>query len=280
MLYLAPALSSLPVPWTGLSIPVPRGRKGKKVKSQTTFDLQKAEWIHKYNPDTLFQDEGYKKHLKHHCNKVLLRVRMLYYLRQEVIGDQAEKVLAGAVSSETDIWFPLVDQAEVPTAWWDTEADKSLLLGVFKHGYEKYNTMQADPALCFLEKAGCPNEKAIAAEHRPDVGEGVDFDKDCEDPEYKPVGAPAKEHDEEGEALMMMDEDISVVDGEEGQPGNLFWPPASALTARLRRLITAFQRSYKREQLKMEAVERGDRRRRRCEATFKLKEMVRQEKQQ
>ncbi|XP_029139800.1 chromodomain-helicase-DNA-binding protein 8 [Protobothrops mucrosquamatus] len=265
---------------SGLSIPVPRGRKGKKVKSQTTFDLQKAEWIHKYNPDTLFQDEGYKKHLKHQCNKVLLRVRMLYYLRQEVIGDQAEKALAGAVSSEIDIWFPLVDQAEVPTAWWDTEADKSLLLGVFKHGYEKYNTMRADPALCFLEKAGRPDDKAIAAEHRPDVGEGVDFDKDCEDPEYKPVGAPAKEHDEEGEALMMMDEDISVVDGEEGQPGNLFWPPASALTARLRRLITAFQRSYKREQLKMEAAERGDRRRRRCEAAFKLKEMVRREKQQ
>ncbi|XP_026539735.1 chromodomain-helicase-DNA-binding protein 8 isoform X6 [Notechis scutatus] len=276
----APALSSLPVPRAGLSIPVPRGRKGKKVKSQTTFDLQKAEWIHKYNPDTLFQDEGYKKHLKHQCNKVLLRVRMLYYLRQEVIGDQAEKVLAGAASSETDIWFPLVDQAEVPTGWWDTEADKSLLLGVFKHGYEKYNTMRADPALCFLEKAGRPDDKAIAAEHRPDVGEGVDFDKDCEDPEYKPVGAPAKEHDEEGEALMMMDEDISVVDGEEGQPGNLFWPPASALTARLRRLITAFQRSYKREQLKMEAAERGDRRRRRCEAAFKLKEMVRREKQQ
>ncbi|XP_015275945.1 PREDICTED: chromodomain-helicase-DNA-binding protein 8 [Gekko japonicus] len=275
-----PALSSLPVPRTGLSIPVPRGRKGKKVKSQTTFDVQKAEWIRKYNPDTLFQDEGYKKHLKHQCNKVLLRVRMLYYLRQEVIGDQAEKALAGSVASEIDIWFPLVDQAEVPTAWWDAEADKSLLLGVFKHGYEKYNTMRADPALCFLEKAGRPDEKAIAAEHRLDVGEGVDFDKDCEDPEYKPVGGPAKEQEDEPDPLMMMDEEISVVDGEEGQPGNLFWPPTSALTARLRRLITAFQRSYKREQLKMEAAERGDRRRRRCEAAFKLKEMVRREKQQ
>uniref|UniRef100_A0A670ZHW5 Uncharacterized protein n=1 Tax=Pseudonaja textilis TaxID=8673 RepID=A0A670ZHW5_PSETE len=259
---------------SGLSIPVPRGRKGKKVKSQTTFNLQKAEWIRKYNPDTLFQDEGYKKHLKHQCNKVLLRVRMLYYLRQEVIGDQAEKVLAGAVSSETDIWFPLVDQAEVPTAWWDTEADKSLLLGVFKHGYEKYNTMRADPALCFLEKAGHPDEKAIAAEHRPDVGEGVDFDKDCEDPEYKPVGAPAKEHDEEHLPPELKTQKLRC------QPGNLFWPPASALTARLRRLITAFQRSYKREQLKMEAAERGNRRRRCCEVSFKLKEMVHREKQQ
>lgn len=68
--------------------------------------------------------------------------------------------------------------------------------------------------------------------------------------------------------------------GQPAQPGHLFWPPGSALTARLRRLITAYQRSYKQEQLKMEAAERGDRRRRRCEAACKLKEMVRREKQQ
>lgn len=36
----------------------------------------------------------------------------------------------------------------------------------FLLGYEKYNTMRADPALCFLEKAGRPDDKAIAAEHR------------------------------------------------------------------------------------------------------------------
>uniref|UniRef100_A0A8B9UZH3 DNA helicase n=1 Tax=Anas zonorhyncha TaxID=75864 RepID=A0A8B9UZH3_9AVES len=182
---------------SGLSIPVPRGRKGKKAKAPSALDVQKAEWIRKCNPDALFQDEGYKKHLKHQCNKVLLRVRMLYYLRQEVIGDQAEKVLAGAMASEIDIWFPLVEQLEVPTAWWDAEADKSLLIGVFKHGYEKYNTMRADPALCFLEKAGRPDDKAIAAEQRLDIGEGVDFDKDCEDPEYKPLAGTAKELDEE-----------------------------------------------------------------------------------
>ncbi|XP_035428243.2 chromodomain-helicase-DNA-binding protein 8 [Cygnus atratus] len=266
---------------SGLSIPVPRGRKGKKVKSQSTFDVHKAEWIRKYNPDTLFQDESYKKHLKHQCNKVLLRVRMLYYLRQEVIGDQAEKVLAGAMASEIDIWFPLVEQLEVPTAWWDAEADKSLLIGVFKHGYEKYNTMRADPALCFLEKAGRPDEKAIAAEQRLDVGEGVDFDKDCEDPEYKPLPGTAKEVDEESDPLMLLDEEISVVDGDEGPPGQPpAWPAGSVLTARLRRLVAACQRSCQRQRLRAEAAARGERRRRRCEAACKLKEMARRQKQQ
>ena len=59
-------------PLIGLSIPVPRGRKGKKVKSQNAFDVHKAEWIRRYNPEALFQDESYKKHLKHQCNKWVL----------------------------------------------------------------------------------------------------------------------------------------------------------------------------------------------------------------
>ncbi|KAG8455526.1 hypothetical protein GDO86_001643 [Hymenochirus boettgeri] len=269
---------------SGLSIPVPRGRKGKKIKSQSSFDIQKADWIHKYNPDTLFQDEGYKKHLKHQCNKVLLRVRMLYFLRQEVIGNQAMKVLSGVDARQIDIWFPQVDQAEFPSRWWDRESDKSLLIGVFKHGYEKYNTMRADPALCFLEKVGGPDEQAIAAEHHSqdfaELPDGGDFDRDIEDPEYRPLHAQ-KDPEDEIDSLMM-DEEISVVDGEEAtpMPSGMLWPPASALTARLRRLITAYQRSYKREQLKIEAEERGDKRRKRCEAAFKLKEIARREKQQ
>lgn len=33
-------------------------------------------------------------------------------------------------------------------------------------GYEKYNTIRADPTLCFVERVGRPDEKAIAAEQR------------------------------------------------------------------------------------------------------------------
>lgn len=120
----------------GLSIPVPRGRKGKRVKAQSTFDVQKVEWIRKYNPDTLLLDDSYRKHLKHQCNKsenhfhhmslitcsdikifslsdcrVLLRVRMLYYLKQEVIGEHADSILKGA-----DIRYPrLFSQIRVST---------------------------------------------------------------------------------------------------------------------------------------------------------------------
>lgn len=35
---------------------------------------------------------------------------------------------------DVDIWMPEMEQQEVPAGWWDTEADRSLLAGVFKHG--------------------------------------------------------------------------------------------------------------------------------------------------
>ncbi|XP_035391960.1 chromodomain-helicase-DNA-binding protein 8 isoform X1 [Electrophorus electricus] len=273
---------------SGLSIPVPRGRKGKRVKAQSSFDVQKAEWIRKYNPDTLLLDDSYRKHLKHQCNKVLLRVRMLYYLKQEVIGDHGESVLRGADGRDVDIWLPEMEQQDVPSGWWDAEADRCLLIGVFKHGYEMYTTMRADPCLCFLERCGRPDDQDIKAEQHsadPELGDGGDYDKYSEDPEFKPVTRYNKDMYEEADSRHM--DEICVEDPStpsevlaSGSVGACYWPTSSSLTARLRRLITAYQRSYRREQLKMEAAEKGDRRRRRCEQATKLKEIARQEKQQ
>uniref|UniRef100_A0A8C8M7R0 DNA helicase n=1 Tax=Oncorhynchus tshawytscha TaxID=74940 RepID=A0A8C8M7R0_ONCTS len=254
---------------SGLSTPVPRGRKGKKGKPAPPAppQLPRAEWLASCNPDLLLQEDSYKRHLKHHCNKVLLRVRMLYYLRQEVIGDQADRILEGTDSSEMDIWIPQPFHAEVPADWWDSESDKSLLIGVFKHGYEKYNSVRADPALCFLERVGMPDAKAIAAEQRgadmmADGPEGED-----EDPEYKPLRMPFKDEmdDFTNSPLDDKEEAMDVESGESGSrgAGRLYWPAASALTARLRRLITAYQRTHKREQLRQEAMARPDGRRRR-----------------
>uniref|UniRef100_A0A8C0FGN1 Chromodomain helicase DNA binding protein 9 n=1 Tax=Bubo bubo TaxID=30461 RepID=A0A8C0FGN1_BUBBB len=209
----------------GLSAPVPRGRKGKKVKTQaSTFDIHKAEWLRKYNPEHLLQDEGYKKHIKHHCNKVLLRVRMLYYLKQEVIGNEFQKVFDGIDASEIDVWVPEPDHSEVPAEWWDADADKSLLIGVFKHGYEKYNTIRADPALCFLERVGKPDEKAVAAEQR------------------------ANDYIDGYEHMKMGMNVLGPKNGQMMEGDKIYWPTQSALTTRLRRLITAYQRTSKNRQ--------------------------------
>lgn len=55
---------------SGLSAPVPRGRKGKKLKNQLNVpELKNADWLVHCNPEVVLQDESYKKHLKQHCNK-------------------------------------------------------------------------------------------------------------------------------------------------------------------------------------------------------------------
>lgn len=38
------------------------------------------------------------------------------------------------VDSKLEVPLPDVDYIEIPVSWWDAEADKSLLIGVHKHG--------------------------------------------------------------------------------------------------------------------------------------------------
>lgn len=51
-----------------------------------------------------------------------------------------------------------------------------ILINICFSGYEKYNTIRADAALCFLERVGKPDDKAVAAEQRAnDYIDGYDF---------------------------------------------------------------------------------------------------------
>uniref|UniRef100_A0A8C2AKM8 Chromodomain helicase DNA binding protein 6 n=1 Tax=Cyprinus carpio TaxID=7962 RepID=A0A8C2AKM8_CYPCA len=225
----------------GLSAPVPRGRKGKKLKNQLSPpELKNADWLVHCNPEVVLQDDSYKKHLKQHCNKVLLRVRMLYYLKVEVLGEAADQALEGIPSSKLEVTLPDIDYIEIPTIWWDAEADKSLLVGVHKHGYERYNAMRADPALCFLERVGMPDVTALTVEQSG--AETVSDATDSKSDEIK------EENDIKSEELEEKVE-IKVIVGMMEQ-GRIQWPAGTALTARLRRLITAYQRYTRREPLR------------------------------
>uniref|UniRef100_A0A9J8A2E0 Chromodomain helicase DNA binding protein 6 n=1 Tax=Cyprinus carpio carpio TaxID=630221 RepID=A0A9J8A2E0_CYPCA len=218
---------------SGLSAPVPRGRKGKKLKNQLSPpELKNADWLAHCNPEVVLQDDSYKKHLKQHCNKVLLRVRMLYYLKVEVLGEAADQALEGIPSSKLEVTLPDIDYIEIPTIWWDAEADKSLLVGVHKHGYERYNAMRADPALCFLERVGMPDVTALTVEQS-----GAETASDATDSFIS----------FEGGFIGSLAGDLVA---EVMEQGRIQWPAGTALTARLRRLITAYQRYTRREPLR------------------------------
>ncbi|NWH76764.1 CHD6 protein, partial [Piaya cayana] len=252
---------------SGLSAPVPRGRKGKKTKNQMLLpEIKNADWLATCNPEVVLHDDSYKKHLKQHCNKVLLRVRMLYYLKAEVLGEAADKAFEGTPARELDVLLPDIDYVEIPVDWWNAEADKSLLIGVFKHGYERYNAMRADPALCFLEKVGMPDEKLLSAEQgvsdgTQDAAERGSMEKE-ESGGEKLEGLPKQEVSRThalfdgflpqdmvaagvGEASEKRDEPAPAQDGSDSDRS--CWPVSSALTARLRRLVTVYQRCNRKE---------------------------------
>uniref|UniRef100_A0A8C7G398 Chromodomain helicase DNA binding protein 6 n=1 Tax=Oncorhynchus kisutch TaxID=8019 RepID=A0A8C7G398_ONCKI len=220
---------------SGLSAPVPRGRKGKKLKNQLSVpEMKHADWLVNCNPEVVLHDDSYKKHLKQHCNKVLLRVRMLYYLKAEVLGEAAAQFLEGIPASKLEVALPDIDYIEIPAGWWDAEADKSLLIGVHKHGYERYNAMRADPELCFLERVGMPDVTALSAEQS-----GGEVMADLTDRQEPPP--PYRR----AQVLFVgwLTEGVEL----KGRP---LWPAGPNLTARLRRLITAYQRFMRREPLR------------------------------
>nr|XP_040059145.1 LOW QUALITY PROTEIN: chromodomain-helicase-DNA-binding protein 6 [Gasterosteus aculeatus aculeatus] len=262
---------------SGLSALVPRGRKGKKMKNQLNVpEAKNADWLVHCNPDVLLQDESYKKHLKQHCNKVLLRVRMLYYLKVEVLGEAANQALDGIPASKLEVSLPDIDYIEIPAAWWDTEADKSLLIGVHKHGYERYNAMRADPEMCFLERVGMPDVTALTAEQGggeggAELADSVNKAEEVKEEAESKAGGGEEESSKEEETCsstdtsdkpdstgpdLQMSADLSAHVGAlvttttvgtgvaslhvvQARP---LWPTGPALTARLRRLITAYQR--------------------------------------
>uniref|UniRef100_A0A803Y9V5 DNA helicase n=1 Tax=Meleagris gallopavo TaxID=9103 RepID=A0A803Y9V5_MELGA len=225
---------------SGLSAPVPRGRKGKKTKNQMLLpEIKNADWLATCNPEVVLHDDSYKKHLKQHCNKVLLRVRMLYYLKAEVLGEAADKAFEGTPARELDVLLPDIDYVEIPVDWWNAEADKSLLIGVFKHGYERYNAMRADPALCFLEKVGMPDEKLLSAE------QGISDGAQDTAERWAGDGAEALGALQTCVKILMS---LLMFEAQDGSDSDRScWPVSSALTARLRRLVTVYQRCNRKE---------------------------------
>ncbi len=84
---------------SGLSDPVPRGRKAKKQRREAALAAGNGSlplgiaWVTEEKYDIgIYLNEKYRQHLDKHSNKILLRVRMLYYVQQEILGDHLKQV--------------------------------------------------------------------------------------------------------------------------------------------------------------------------------------------
>uniref|UniRef100_A0A6P7GKH5 Chromodomain-helicase-DNA-binding protein 6 isoform X2 n=1 Tax=Diabrotica virgifera virgifera TaxID=50390 RepID=A0A6P7GKH5_DIAVI len=258
----------------GLKDPVPRGIRNKhkkKDKGILTKDLRHPaitdpnHWSkhEKYDGD-IFLESNYKKHLGRHANKVLLRVRMLYYIKHEIIGDLVQQIADGVHASALPIYPPVTEQ--LPSVWWDAECDKSLLIGTWKHGYENYTEMRADPTLCFLSRCGPPSDRDLqmatnnAQPQTPALNEDDAEDDDTtEESSFKSKNRDASEANSEiaepspGPSASSETQPLDSEDrvGEEGDDKN--WPSITDLNTRLRRVITSYQRNCRKEEQKLAA---------------------------
>ncbi|KAK8737028.1 hypothetical protein OTU49_004766 [Cherax quadricarinatus] len=247
----------------GLSAPVPRGRKGKKKIREAKLvasHMEGADWAKEEKYDTeVYLDQGYSRHLTRHSNKVLLRVRLLFYIKQEIIGDHYLQIDEGCKASDLNINPPTTELP--PKPWWDLEADRSLLVGVYKHGYERYNVMRNDPALCFLSRCGPPDKAALMAEMNTTINED-DMDKeDKEDEKDDEDSNPTPLPSSPAVSTSTSKSDDDKFDEKEDKAMSdkklVHFPSTSDINGRLRRLVTSYQRNNRKNDLRHDAKVRG-----------------------
>ncbi|CAG0886234.1 unnamed protein product [Cyprideis torosa] len=328
----------------GLSNPAPhRGRRSRKGRPPKDRDgmgdgtppltpLPKEGWAadEKYDCESIL-DPNFKKHLNRHANRILLRIRMLYYLKHEILGDLAEQITPDKPAEDIPLTVVPCDLA--PTSWWDGECDKSLLIGTYKHGCERFDLIRTDPSLCFLRLCGPADangnggQKGSNApslkndnEDTNDLPESAKEDEDGsrdaprstesgkkrEDEEEKGDEAEekndksdedkAKEKDDTEETTKEDDKDkekddeskpeipkvdlTALMPEEETDKGYYKFPSDADLNTRLRRLVTSYQRSYKREELRNQARAKRMERQERLDALAREREMRRMDIQQ
>ena len=158
-----------------------KSKRGRESESPPPIE-EGREWV--IALDGLLTDDNFRRHVMTHANKLLGRVRVLNYLRTEILADWLDHIKDDVPSADYELDVPVIE-GEPPAPWWEEEADKSLLVGIFKHGYDRYSLIRNDPSLVFLDKVGPADDKALMAdlmegESKPNCG-GADGDKD-----YKP----------------------------------------------------------------------------------------------
>ena len=236
--------------------------------------------------------------------RILLRVRLLAYIKNDIIGEFGMKALS--VGNVSEILLPYAaPDCDPPAPWWDEEADKSLLIGTFKHGYDRYIAMRQDPALCFLSRCGPLH--GFIEENIPDPEDGkTPEDEDAENSILPEKGdqegesetilsqdsvdsskaeadsveetkndsendaKTSENENEKDETKDEMDVDASAVNSVESSVPDesvlasemsqieggdeisrfLPFPPVAELNNRLRRLLTSYQKNFKKEEAK------------------------------
>ncbi|KAH9281016.1 Chromodomain-helicase-DNA-binding protein 7 [Echinococcus granulosus] len=227
--------------------------------------------------------DSFKRHLVRAGGRLLARVYTLYFLHTEIVGlEHADGLCDGSL--DHSVFTQLAESlpplkaldADVPADWWDSCCDKCLLLGVFKHGWEKYFAIRDDPAFCFYRRVYGSNAPTIPIPSTIGTLKGVagikiKSEEQEEGGDSEPTMRPeeTEEEDDDEKILTIATDDITAVTSrpksevtkaEVGEvetetqlpPPLLLFPAVVDLNSRMRKLIAYFQRV--RAQVELESV--------------------------
>ncbi|CAG5096911.1 Similar to CHD7: Chromodomain-helicase-DNA-binding protein 7 (Homo sapiens) [Cotesia congregata] len=145
---------------------------------------------------------------------------------------------------------------EQPTKWWDSMADKSLIVGCYKHGYENYDLMRTDPTLSFI--TSCPLLSQSKINQTEQTKDDSNLDQDIDDNESLSMSKDCKDSDKvskdvQNDSLTLankLTQDSSALEASNSHDENevilddeKIWPSVVDLNTRLRRIISSYQRS-------------------------------------
>ena len=243
-------------------------KRGRDSESPPPIE-EGREWV--IELDGLLSDDSFRKHVITHSNKLLARVKVLNYLRIEILADWLDHINDDVPSTEYELDVPVIE-GDPPAPWWNEEADKSLLVGIFKHGYDRYSLIRNDPSLVFLDKVGPADDRALQAdlmEGNEDIKSSKEGGIDCKgegDKEYR----PKHKHifDEQQELLEAAATNgtpppttsapsplpVTATPTSTSTKPMLPWPSSADLNKRFRMIIAAYQRIFRRAQARAQRM--------------------------
>ncbi|CAG9535369.1 unnamed protein product [Cercopithifilaria johnstoni] len=124
------------------------GKNTEKMKNPSLTSVFHEGWaaLPEYNPPAFAVDSSFQRHVHRHSNKLLIRMHQLHILNTEIIGSKSEAIMNNAKAKDIDL---SVDMNDAFVAGWDSECDKSFLIGAHKHGLENIDAIRVDQTLCF-----------------------------------------------------------------------------------------------------------------------------------
>ncbi|KAI9318061.1 P-loop containing nucleoside triphosphate hydrolase protein [Dichotomocladium elegans] len=155
----------------------------------------------------------YIDHIERKGRNFLLRIQMLYLIRNKIVPKKWEDAKKLIIPNVT---------GSLPCPWWGPNEDRSLLLGICKHGYQQYLAMRNDPEFSFYGK-------------KYDDSHAGSLDDDD--------GPPVPTHNgKKGDSTEDDDDDKDYTPDVDGENQVLVWPSKADIGMRLRRIIAAFLR--------------------------------------